>query len=251
MKRMLIMTGGTKRNLNYARKAAYAIKENPVDVQCVIATRKSDPEIATITQQILCPDKPIFWSGRPWKNKAIMSFIRANCDIGISTGFDYIVSKDLLNVLPIINCHPSYLPFNRGCHHSFWGIMEKTVLGGTIHWMDAGLDTGPIIAQKQFFDNGTMTAGKIQEKSEAICVELIKENLEKILSGEAESIVQGIGTYHSREEINTASTIKSGESIEVDDLFDLCRATACNKNGFFIIKGYKKFWIRIYEVEEV
>ncbi|RAU21447.1 hypothetical protein CU669_13555 [Paramagnetospirillum kuznetsovii] len=39
-----------------------------------------------------------------------------------------------------INTHPALPPFNRGCHHSFWGIMEVTPLGATLHWMDQWQD---------------------------------------------------------------------------------------------------------------
>ena len=61
-----------------------------------------------------------------------------------------IVGETLLQAYPnkIINLHPSLLPSFPGLH----GIQEAyeygvKVTGITIHYIDAGVDTGPIIAQ--------------------------------------------------------------------------------------------------------
>jgi len=251
MKRMVVLTGGSDSNLQYARSAAHAIKCHNVEVMCVISPKRSDPIVPETTRQILCPDKPIFRSGKPWKNDRIMKYIHTNCEVGISTGFDYIIHSDFLNAVPVINCHPAALPFNRGCHHSFWGIMEGTPLGGTIHWMVKELDAGPIIDQEIFHDDGIMTAQDIQEKSEKICAKLIRKNLGQILLGKTTGLEQKGGSYHSRSEIIAAATLEDGKHVEVGRLFDLCRATACKNNGFFIVKNNKKFLIRIHGIEEV
>ena len=50
---------------------------------------------------------------------------------------------------PIINLHLSYLPFNRGAHPNFWSFYENTPSGVSIHLIDAGIDSGPILFQKE------------------------------------------------------------------------------------------------------
>jgi methionyl-tRNA formyltransferase len=62
-----------------------------------------------------------------------------------------IINEDLVNKLknPIINLHIGYLPFNRGFHPNLWSFLENTPSGVTIHEIDKGLNTGPIILQKQ------------------------------------------------------------------------------------------------------
>ena len=50
---------------------------------------------------------------------------------------------------PAINLHISYLPFNKGSHPNFWSFVENTPKGVTIHEIDRGVDTGPIIYQKK------------------------------------------------------------------------------------------------------
>lgn len=47
----------------------------------------------------------------------------------------------------IINIHTSLLPWQRGAHPVFWAFMENTSHGVTIHEIDRGIDTGPIIVQ--------------------------------------------------------------------------------------------------------
>src|SRR5579859_2215476 len=48
-----------------------------------------------------------------------------------------------------LNVHPSLLPANRGPEPLFWTFREGSQLTGvTIHLMDEGMDTGPIVAQE-------------------------------------------------------------------------------------------------------
>ncbi len=72
-------------------------------------------------------------------------------DFVISFGYKHILSKELLlnTAAPIINLHISYLPWNRGAHPNFWSFYDETPSGVTIHLVDEGIDTGPIIYQKK------------------------------------------------------------------------------------------------------
>ncbi len=52
--------------------------------------------------------------------------------------------------LGALNVHPSLLPARRGPDPLFWTFRDGDESGGvTIHLMDAGLDTGPIVKQQQ------------------------------------------------------------------------------------------------------
>ena len=69
----------------------------------------------------------------------------------ISYGYRFIIPKDNIQNLknPIINLHISYLPFNRGAHPNYWSFKENSPKGVTIHFIDSGVDTGPILVQKK------------------------------------------------------------------------------------------------------
>ena len=63
-------------------------------------------------------------------------------DICISFGYRKIIQKNHLRMFKRkpINLHLSYLPFNRGAHPVFWGLITKTPLGITIHEINNKLD---------------------------------------------------------------------------------------------------------------
>ena len=72
-------------------------------------------------------------------------------EFAVSYGYRHIVKPWLLARLPgrIINLHISYLPWNRGADPNLWSFLENTPKGVTIHLMDEGLDTGPILVQRK------------------------------------------------------------------------------------------------------
>lgn len=71
----------------------------------------------------------------------------------ILAGYMKIVSPLLLNAFPnkIINIHPSLLPKFPGLNaiEQAWK-MQENMMGCTVHFVDEGCDTGPIIAQSSF-----------------------------------------------------------------------------------------------------
>jgi methionyl-tRNA formyltransferase len=56
----------------------------------------------------------------------------------------------------ILNLHISYLPWNRGADPNFWSFFDDTPKGVTIHLIDAGMDTGPILTQREARLSGTL-----------------------------------------------------------------------------------------------
>jgi methionyl-tRNA formyltransferase len=73
----------------------------------------------------------------------------ANLELILSIHFPYLVSGEVINIAKsgILNLHPSYLPWNRGWHTPTWCILDQTPAGGTLHYMNEGIDTGDIIDQ--------------------------------------------------------------------------------------------------------
>ena len=96
---------------------------------------------------------------KKWKvicqNKRIKTNELRNVDLVITFNYRHILKKNILNKLkrPAINLHIAYLPFNKGCHPNFWSFVEDSPKGVTIHEIDKGVDTGPIICQKKLFFN--------------------------------------------------------------------------------------------------
>ena len=78
-----------------------------------------------------------------------------------------ILSPRFVTTFSVINTHPSLLPLYPGAHAVRDALAAgATVTGTTVHWVDAGLDTGPVIAQR--------TVGIAQNEDETSLHERIK-----------------------------------------------------------------------------
>jgi hypothetical protein len=63
-----------------------------------------------------------------------------------------IVSKSILECTPakFVNMHAGITPLYRGVHGAYWALSEgnKQACGVTVHFVDAGIDTGNILGQE-------------------------------------------------------------------------------------------------------
>jgi len=73
-------------------------------------------------------------------------------DLVFSVLYDQIIGPDLINRAErIINFHPGRLPHYRGVRPVNWALHNREHLHGvTIHTIDTGVDTGPILAEALF-----------------------------------------------------------------------------------------------------
>lgn len=71
-------------------------------------------------------------------------------DLTVSYTYRFILPEEMLSALHhnAVNLHNSFLPWNRGSDPNLWSIVENTPRGVTLHYIEAGLDKGAIIAQK-------------------------------------------------------------------------------------------------------
>lgn len=91
----------------------------------------------------------------------LIRILKNNCvDLVILAGFMRIITPTLLKAFPhkIMNIHPALLPSFPGVHGQRQAVDYGVKLSGcTVHFVDEGVDTGPIIMQKavQVFDDDT------------------------------------------------------------------------------------------------
>jgi phosphoribosylglycinamide formyltransferase-1 len=88
---------------------------------------------------------------RPSFDAAVVEVLRENdVDIVVLAGFMRIVTTVLLDAFPwrVVNVHPALLPAFPGVHAPAQAIEYGVrVAGCTVHFVDHGTDTGPIVAQ--------------------------------------------------------------------------------------------------------
>jgi phosphoribosylglycinamide formyltransferase-1 len=70
-------------------------------------------------------------------------------DLVVSAGFMKILGPEVLAACPVVNTHPALLPSFPGAHAVAEALAYGVrVTGCTVHLVDAGVDTGPVIAQE-------------------------------------------------------------------------------------------------------
>ena len=87
-----------------------------------------------------------------------------NCDLGICAhSFDYIGRKTRYKAKHgWIGYHPSLLPRHRGRSSIEWALrMKDIVAGGTIYWLNAGIDRGDIAYQDWRWLDHSKTAKEV------------------------------------------------------------------------------------------
>jgi methionyl-tRNA formyltransferase len=125
-------------------------------------------------------------------------------DFAVSYGYRYLIKKPAIIYLKqqIVNLHISFLPWNRGADPNLWSFLEDTPKGVTIHYIDEGLDTGDIIAQKEMsFEVEYETLATTYTKLNAEIVKLFKQNWSSIMQACVQSRKQPIsGSFHRLED---------------------------------------------------
>lgn len=126
---------------------------------------------------------PIF-TPRTLKSSEIVNKIRELApDITVVTSYGHIIPQSILDIPRhgCLNIHPSLLPRWRGA-----APIERTILAGDkqtavcIMKMDAGLDTGPILAQRLVEVDAYVYADALTKQLAAIGAEMLLGVIEKI-----------------------------------------------------------------------
>lgn len=175
-------------------------------------------------------------------------------DLAVSVLFRNILRKPFLDLFPkgCINLHPAYLPYNRGAYPNVWSIVEKTPAGVTLHYIDEGLDTGDLIAQKKLEVEATDTGATLYRKLELASLELFRRTWPSIESGIAPRSPQGQlrGSCHRQSDVRAIDEIDLDHTYRAEDLINILRArTFPPHSGAYFRHNGKKVYLRL-ELEE-
>jgi len=115
------------------------------------------------------------------RDDASVAYVREkHPDLILSVYYTEIIPPSVLAIPPrgIVNFHPSLLPRYRGPHPVNWAIIRgETKTGLTAHFMDAGVDTGPILLQKEvpigLLDTTASVGRRLMELTPEMAVEVL------------------------------------------------------------------------------
>jgi methionyl-tRNA formyltransferase len=153
------------------------------------------------------PDSPVFDFLRSSEGPVVQTmdpldgafFDRHPVDFLVAHGYRHILRPAVLDRFPrrAVNLHISYLPWNRGADPNLWSFIENTPKGVSIHYLDAGIDTGDLIAQKkvEFAPDDTLRTS--YERLQREIADLFAEHWPEILAGTCDRLKQsGAGSFH-------------------------------------------------------
>jgi methionyl-tRNA formyltransferase len=115
-------------------------------------------------------------------------------ELGVMAFVNDFISQPILD-LPAhgtIQYHPSLLPKHRGRSSINWAIIQgEKQTGATIFWPDEGMDTGPVLLQREVEIGPDDTAGSLYyDKLYPLGIDLLLESVAMVAAGNAVKLVQ-------------------------------------------------------------
>ena len=148
-------------------------------------------------------------------------------DAVLSVHFGYRIGAAVLAAgrIGAFNLHPGYLPFNRGLYPNVWAIAEGTPAGATLHLMDAGFDTGAVVARRRVEVLPTDTGESLYHRLEAEALALFREAWPSVRSGTFRPQPQEPGgTQHTAKDLPALDRLDPEARMTVRQLVDRLRA---------------------------
>jgi methionyl-tRNA formyltransferase len=176
---------------------------------------------------------------------------RLKPDLNVMAFVTSILPEYILNYprMGTIQYHPSLLPKNRGGSAINWAIINgETKTGITIFWPDKGIDTGPILLQKEAEIAPDDTVGSLYfEKLFPLGIEALVESIELIKKGIAPRIPQdeSQATY---EGLCTEKDAIINWSTHIDSVYNLIRGTDPQPGATTYFRGQR---LKIFNVKPV
>jgi len=142
----------------------------------IVLERAQKAHIETFTIPML-PDRS------EWDRELETLLAALKPDLVVSAGFMRILSEKTVNRFRIINSHPALLPLFPGAHAVRDALSAgATVAGTTIHWVDAGMDTGEVIAQERVEIHPGDTEESLHERIKIVERGLIVATIASLIS---------------------------------------------------------------------
>jgi methionyl-tRNA formyltransferase len=135
---------------------------------------------------------PVLTPERLRSPESVAAILSLEPELLVLADYGRIVPRDILELrFGALNLHPSLLPRHRGASPIPATILAgDTETGVTLMKMDAGLDTGPIIAQTRLGLSGRETTPSLEERLAALADELLARSLGPWIRSELHAVPQ-------------------------------------------------------------
>lgn len=115
-------------------------------------------------------------------------FAEGELDLGLLCRFSKIIKQDVIDAfrLGVINMHGGLLPEFAGlysCNHEI--LCASPIGGGTLHYVDAGIDSGDVLARLEFPIEECDTGYSVFQKTQIVLYEGMISLIPDVLTGKA------------------------------------------------------------------
>ena len=189
MKKIVIFVSGSGTNMQNLINDCHngRIPAQAVLVICDNPEAKAIARARNFGVTVIVVDRKQFSDKAAFEVELARAVDGAKVDYLILAGFMRLLSAEFVRQYKgkIINIHPSLLPAFPGAHGIRDAFAAKvTETGVTVHWVDEGTDTGPVILQQKIAVAPEDTLETLEEKIHAVEYKLYPEALRKVLKRE-------------------------------------------------------------------
>jgi len=170
---------GVLRRISLKYRAAVRLKNT---------TAQNDQHHLSLTEVIRLHQLEGFSVGRVNSDETLDRVNKIQPEMIVVANFPQIIRGSLMAIPPrgVVNFHPSLLPKYRGPTPFYWIVQnQEERAGGTVHFIDQGVDTGDIIAQAVFDLEPSDDEFSVRKKSIDVGAPLLAESVEAIFMGTA------------------------------------------------------------------
>ena len=184
-----------------------------------------------------------------FKNSEVVEQVKSlKPDLGVMAFVTLFVPEDVLTIPThgTIQYHPSLLPHHRGPSAINWAIIKgRKRTGLSIFWPDQGLDTGPILLQKEVEITDDDTLGSVYfDKLFHLGVDAMIEGVDLVRDGKAAKTVQD-ETQATYESWCNREAAEIDWSKPIGDVYNLIRGCNPQPGAWTTIDGKT---LQIYDV---
>ena len=184
---IVVLISGSGSNL----KALLEACDNPLFPAKILAVGADNPAAGLAhAEQFGVPtfvvEPGLFESRGEWSEMLLENVRYHNPDLVVLAGFMKVLPENFVSALSpnLINMHPSLLPAFPGAHAVRDAIAAgANTTGATVHIVDAGVDTGPVLAQREVAITAGVSETELHEQIKAVERTLIVEVVAELAEG--------------------------------------------------------------------
>jgi phosphoribosylglycinamide formyltransferase 1 len=195
-----VLVSGSGTNLQALLDAEASGALAPATIACVISNRPGAPALARAEaagKPAIVVDHKVFLDREGFEHDLIVQLDAHGVELVVLAGFMRVLTAHFTDRYPlrIVNTHPSLLPAFPGADAPRQAIAHGVKLSGvSVHFVDASLDGGPIIAQVAVpvlpDDDATSLHARIQQEEHILLPRVVRRLAAGLVSCQGRVVVE-------------------------------------------------------------